>query len=68
MKDTALVQVALDETRAKAVKYGWDSRYGGMYKDLIARKGRLRHMLYHCFTEHQDEQAGMLMDSPLFVD
>ena len=66
MKEIAMTQFELKKNEEKAEKYGWDSRYGKMYQQLVDKKLRLRHMLYHCYITYHDEQAGLLIDSPLF--
>jgi hypothetical protein len=63
----ALVMANLQDRKAQAEKFGWDSRYGRMYQQLVEQKKRLRHMLYHCYITSHDEAAGSLMDSALFV-
>ena len=63
----AVVTVQLIEMEEKAGKYGWDSRYGRVYQQLLNKKLHLRHMLYHCYCKFHDPMAGELMDSFIFV-
>ena len=63
----AVVTVQLIEMEEKAEKYGWDSRYGRVYQQLLNKILHFRHMLYHWYCKFHDPMAGELMDSSIFV-